>query len=118
MGLFYVFLLLNLFSSLFGNPRSQTMAYVCVLLGQKLLSPGLCFSIFTTLVQVLALGHAPTTVPSIQYAPIVISMSVSTPPTALRNSGWRSRDLTVLPGVGGGIRNLINHTQVFNPDKP
>jgi hypothetical protein len=66
--------------------------------------------------QALSLGHAPTNIPSIQCAPIVISISASTPPPALRSNGWSSEDLMVLSG--GEIRDLINCTQVFNPDMP
>jgi hypothetical protein len=66
MGLFHVSLLLSLISPLVGNPRSQTVTYVCILLGQEVLSPGLCFSVLTTLVQALSSDLAPTTIPSIQ----------------------------------------------------
>jgi hypothetical protein len=93
--------------------------YVCIPLGQEVLSPVLCFSIFTSLVQELSLGHVPTTVPSIQCAPMVISMSASTPPTALRSNGWRSGDLTALWGLGTsltapGCSILIRQFQFFD----
>jgi hypothetical protein len=61
---------------------------VCTLLGQEVLSLGLCYySVLTILVQALLLGHALTTIPYIQCVPMVISICASTPLIALRNNG-------------------------------
>jgi hypothetical protein len=106
------------FSSWSQSPHPVT--YVCILLRQEVLSLGLCFSMLTIPVQALSLGHALTTIPCIQCVPMVISMSVSTPPTALGNNGWRSQDLTVLSGEELGTSFtvprysiLINQYQCF-----
>jgi hypothetical protein len=79
------------------------VTYVCILLRQEVLSPGLCLSILTIPVQAPSPGYALTTILSIQCVPMVISVSVSTPLTALGNNGWRSRDLTALSGEKLGI---------------
>jgi hypothetical protein len=59
------------------------VTYVCILLRQEVLSPGLCFSILSIPVQAPPSGHALTIESSIQCVPMVIGMSVSAPPTAL-----------------------------------
>jgi hypothetical protein len=81
----YCLLLLYGLPSWSQSPHPVT--YVCILLGQEMLSLGLCFSIFTIFVQALPLGHVLTTIPSIQCVPMVISISASTPLITPGNNG-------------------------------
>jgi hypothetical protein len=84
----YCLLLLMWFP--FWPQSPPPVTYVCILLGQEMLSLGLCYSTLTILVQALSSGHAFTTIPSIQCVPMVISISASTPLTALGSNGYRS----------------------------
>jgi hypothetical protein len=88
------------------------MTYVCILPGQEVLSLRLCFFVLIIPVQAPS-GHTLYSVCSHGNQHVCFNS-----PTALGSNGWRSRYLMVLSGRGGWIRDLINCTQVFNPDKP
>jgi hypothetical protein len=51
------------------------------------LLPKLWFSILTILVQAQLLGHAPTTIPSTQFALMIVSISVLTPSITFGSNG-------------------------------
>jgi hypothetical protein len=78
---------LNLISFLLGIPKLQTVIYVYILPEQEVLSPRSYFFILTIPVQALSSGHASTTIPSIQCAPMVINIPASIPSTSPRRNG-------------------------------
>jgi hypothetical protein len=115
MGLFHVFLLLNLISSLLGNSQISNCD-LCRHTTQvgSVATRTLLFSYFYSC--------AGTVIGSCTHKLTIYSVCSHgnqhvcfTPPTALGSNGWRSGDLTVLWGC---IRDLINCTQEFNPNKP
>jgi hypothetical protein len=93
------------------------VTYVCILLGQEVLSPGLCFSIFTIPVQALSIigsythNHTNYSVCSHGNQHVCFNPTYSSREQRLEVLGFNSI-------IRGGIRDHINCTQVFNPDKP
>jgi hypothetical protein len=68
-------------------PKLQIVTYAYILPGKEVWLPGHYFFILTIHMQALSSGHAPTTIPPIPCASMEISISASTPPTALRSNG-------------------------------
>jgi hypothetical protein len=81
----------------------------CILLGQEVLSPGLCFSILTIPVQALSsCTHNHTTYLVCSHG----NQQICFNPTYCPREQWLEIQSIGNPG------KLVSHTQVFSPDKP